>query len=167
MGTEANLSSLPIILRESRARLILFLLLMIALIILGLFLMNGGDFWIGFGAVIFGSATAIALIAQLRSDRVRSLRIDSAGLTCRLFGRYAHAGWNDIASFGIARMTMATTTKKFISWKYSAEANRPPVGVFMDMSLLGFDAGCPVIGLPADALLKLVTDLHAHYGASR
>src|SRR5260370_18241759 len=104
MGTEANLSSLPIILRESRARLILFLLLMIALIILGLFLMNGGDFWIGFGAVIFGSATAIALIAQLRSDRVRSLRIDSAGLTWRLFACSAPTGWNASAGFVCARI---------------------------------------------------------------
>jgi hypothetical protein len=166
MDTKADLATLPIILRESRAKLIAFLLLMIAFITLGVFLMNGEDFWIGFGAVVFCSVVAIVLLTQLRSNRVRSLRIDSSGLTYRLFGRSAHVGWNDIASFGIARMTMAATTRKFISWKYSSEANRPPSGVFMDMSLLGFDAGCPVIGLPAEDLLKLVNDLHAHYGGS-
>jgi hypothetical protein len=162
---DADALALPIILRESRAKLISFLLLMIAFIILGFFLMSGEDFWIGFGAVVFCSAVAIALAVQLRSNRVRSLRIDSAGLTYCLFGRSAHVRWNDIASFGVARMTMAATTKKFLSWKYSPDANRPQNGVFMDMSLLGFDAGCPVLGLAAEDLLKLVSDLHARYGS--
>jgi hypothetical protein len=166
MDTKADLATLPIILRESRAKLIAFLLLMVAFITLGVFLMNGEDFWIGVGAVVFCSVVAIVLLTQLRSDRVRSLQIDSSGLTYRLFRRSAHVDWNDIASFGIARMTMATTTRKFVSWKYSPEANRPPSGVFMDMTLLGFDAGCPVIGLPAEDLLKLLNDLHAHYRGS-
>ena len=159
--------TLPIILRESRAKLVAFLIVMIGFIILGVFLMTREDFSIGLAAVILCSAAAIALIAQLRSDRVRSLQIDSAGLTYRFFGRSAHVAWNDVASFGIARMTMATTTKKFISWKYSPQATRPAIGVFMDMSVRGFDAGCPVIGLPADDLLTLVNHLHLHYRGSR
>jgi hypothetical protein len=157
----------PIILRTPGRRLVLLLSVGIFFAACGLWMMSRGEFWWGLDCTTVFGAASIGLIAQLRSDRVYSLWIDSTGFThYNLFGRWRHIAWGDVASFGITRITTAASARKFIAWKYSSGAKRPASGVFMDMRLLGFDAGCPALGLSVEDLLKLLNDFHSRYSKS-
>src|SRR6266542_3551829 len=163
MENERSNVAQPIILRESRSKLVVWLAVAILFTVGAVWLMERGEFLVGLGAAVFCGAASIGLIAQFRTDRIHSLRIDSTGLTYYNFFRSGHVPWQDIASFGVTRITTAAKTLKFVAWNYLPEAPRPAKRVFLDMTLLGFDAGCPAIGLPAEDLLALLRNFHHFY----
>jgi hypothetical protein len=148
-----------IFLRSPRWKLLLFLLFSIVLVAVGVWEIRTGEYWWGLATIsLFGLAT-LSLAVALISDRFHSLRIDPTGFTfCNCF-RSRHLSWNDVTAFGVTRVTRT----EFIAWNYSATAKRPAGSVFMDMMLLGFDAGCPAIGMRAKDLLALMQRFHARY----
>jgi hypothetical protein len=155
-----------IVLRSPRWKLCVPIPFFLVLMVAGVWELRTGEFWWGVATVsLFGLATLSAVLALI-SDRFYSLRIDSLGLTYYSLFRCRHLSWNAIDTLAVTHITHVSRSE-FVAWNYSANAERPAPNVFMDMSLLDFDAGCPAIGMPAKTLLAVMQQFRSQHASSK
>jgi hypothetical protein len=154
-----------IVLRTSRTKLCLLITFSLVFVAIGVWELWTGEFWWGAATVLLFGVGGLSSVLALTSDRFYSLRINEVGFTyCNLF-RCCHVDWDVVAKLAVSYMSGVKRTE-FIVWSYSPGAQPSARRLFMDMSLLGFDAGCPAIGMPAKDLLALMEQYRSQHARS-
>jgi hypothetical protein len=165
-SSDALQSASDIVLRPARWKLCLGIAFFLFLVFCGVWELSAGELWWGLATLLlFGLAGANCFLA-LVSERFCSLRIGPSGFIYCNFFRCCHITWDAIARLSTTSITSVNRTE-FVVWNYSAAAPRPPRGLFMDMSLRGFDAGCPAIGKRAKDIVGIMERHRLNYASLR
>ncbi|MBA3351998.1 MAG: hypothetical protein H0U23_06155 [Blastocatellia bacterium] len=148
-------SASDIVLRPARWKLCLMVPVSLLFVFFGIWELGTGEVWWGLASLLLFGLAGLACLLALISERFYSLRIGPSGFTYCNFFRCCHIAWDAIATLATTQITSVRRTE-FVAWNYSAAAPRPRKNLFMDMSLLGFDAGCPAIGMRAKDIVAIM-----------
>jgi hypothetical protein len=151
--------TLPMRLNPSRKKGTLFFIGALLFAVVGFFMVqtNAKNGWM---VLLFFGACALAMLMNMLPN-ASSLLLTEEGFTVTSLSRSSFTPWKAIESFG----TMSTRGSQMVAFTYNKDANVSKLGRSISAALAGGAEGAlpDTYGMSVEALLKLMTQLHARY----
>jgi hypothetical protein len=151
----------PIVLRASRRKQLLLLLLCLAFVVIGVMMVRDGDSMGYFCGGLFAVGAVVFVVNML--PNASYLRLDEEGFTfCSLFRAHT-VRWADIQEFGLVTIRL----KRMVAWNFVAGYIPNPGWRSVSRAVGGFEAAlADTYGRSASDLLAIMVALHDRSAAT-
>ena len=154
-------NQLPVLLRASRKKHLLFLLVSIAFVAIGVMMVRDGEPMGYFCSGFFALGAVVFVINML--PNASYLRLDETSFTfCSLFRAHT-VPWAAIQEFGVFTIRL----KRMVAWNFVPGYTGSARLQDLSRAVSGFDAALPdTYGLSANDLVEKMAALHDRYTAA-
>ena len=158
MDRLTELTPLPVVLRPSRTKLLLLLVVCLAFVAAGLVMVRDGEKMGYVCSALFGLG-GMVFVVNLHPSAAY-LRLEETGFTfCNLFRTHTML-WRDVQNFGVWK----NRGNRMVTWNFVASYSGGDRARSITRAFSGFDAGLPdTYGLKATELADVMETFRSRY----